>query len=78
MKETIIEIIKNQCALEENVTPESLLKELSLDSLSFVSVILELEDTFKVEFDLEELNIEEWERAEDIIRAVEEKVNAEK
>lgn len=74
----IIEIIKNQCALEENVTSESLLKELSLDSLSFVSVIAELEDTFGVEFELEELNIEEWERAEDIIKAVEEKVNAEK
>lgn len=78
MKEMIIEIIKNQCALEENVTSESLLKELSLDSLSFVSVIAELEDTFGVEFELEELNIEEWERAEDIIKAVEEKVNAEK
>lgn len=78
MKEKIIEIIKNNCALEERITAETLLKELSLDSLSFVSVIAELEDAFGIEFELEELNMEEWESAEDLIKAVEEKINAEK
>ena len=43
MKERIIEIIKNACALGEDVNVNSKLNELSLDSLSFISVIAELE-----------------------------------
>lgn len=37
MREEIIEIVRSYCALEEDIGPESELKLLSLDSLSFVS-----------------------------------------
>lgn len=36
MREEIIEIVRSYCALEEDIGPESELKLLSLDSLSFV------------------------------------------
>lgn len=78
MKEKIIEIITKNCALEERITGGSILKELSLDSLSFVEVLAEIEDAFGIEFELEELNMEEWEKVDDVIKAVEEKINAEK
>lgn len=76
MTEKIIELIKQNCALEENnVTPETKLKEISLDSLSFISLIVNLEQEFGIEFDDEELNIYEWETVQEIINLVEEKAN---
>ena len=76
MKNKIIEIIQNACALEEEITLESELKLLSLDSLSFVNVVVELEETFEVEFELDELEVFDWKTVGDIVKAVEEKINA--
>ena len=78
MKNKIIEIIQNACALEEEITLESELKLLSLDSLSFVNVVVELEETFEVEFELDELEVFDWKTVGDIVKAVEEKINAKK
>lgn len=74
MKEKIIEIVLSACALKEEADERTELKNLSLDSLSFVSVIVKLEDAFGIEFELEELNIDEWKNVGDLIKAVEEKV----
>ena len=76
MKERIIEIIKNACALDEDVNVNSKLNELSLDSLSFISVIAELEAACGVTFEPEELNISAWETVGDLILATEGKTNA--
>jgi len=78
MKEKITEIILSACALKETADENTRLKELSLDSLSFVSVIVKLEIEFSVEFELEALNIDEWETVGDIIKATEEKINEKK
>ena len=72
MKNKIIEVIHNACALEEKVTEESILEMLSLDSLTFVSIIVALENEFEIEFDIEKLNINNWETVQDIIEIVEE------
>lgn len=74
--ETIIQIIKNSCAYEESVTFESDLKLLSLDSLTFVGIIVEIEDFFGIEFNVDEISISVWETVEDIVKNVEEKLNA--
>ena len=42
--EEIVRIFGEACALDENVTEESRLKELSLDSLSFISALVRIED----------------------------------
>ena len=52
------------------------MKVLSLDSLSFVNVVVELEETFEVEFELDELEVFDWKTVGDIVKAVEEKINA--
>ena len=75
MKEEILKIIKKACALEEEVYEDSILSELSLDSFSFVEVLLEIEETFGVEFDVDELGVFNWEKVEEIIKNVEEKIN---
>lgn len=76
MKERIFEIIGDACALPEEITPESELKLLSLDSLSFVGAVVKLEEEFGIEFDLDELCILDWETVGDIVKCTEEKLNA--
>lgn len=74
-KQKIIEIILSACALGENhADVNTKLCELSLDSLSFVSVIVKLENEFGIEFDTDDLNIGKWETVQDIITATEEKL----
>ena len=75
MKEKIIAIIRNACALEEQVDENSELATLSLDSLSFVGVIVEMEEQFGVEFDIDELGVFDWKTVADIIKNVEEKLH---
>lgn len=77
-KQKIIEIILSASALgEEYADSTTPLYELSLDSLSFVSVIVKLENEFGIEFNTEDLNIGKWETVQNIITAVEEKLNEE-
>ena len=78
MKDKIIEIIRNACAIDEDVTEESELLMLSLDSLSFVGVIMEIEETFSIEFELEELNFLDFKIVSYVIRFTEEKLKAKK
>lgn len=78
MKDKVIEIIKNACAIDEEVTIDSELKLLSLDSLTFVGIIVELEEEFCVEFDFDEIEIDDWKIVRDIINCLEKKTNEKK
>ena len=76
MKDKVIEIVRKACALDEDVNESSELQTLSLDSLSFVSAIVDLETEFGITFDVDELTVVSWTTVGDIIKAVEEKINA--
>ena len=69
----VCRIIKESCALEEVVSLESELKLLSLDSLSFINILVEIEEIFEIEFDIEELGIFNWETVGYIVKVVEER-----
>lgn len=72
----IMELVRQSCALEEeNIRLDTKLNEISLDSLSFISLIVNLEQEFDMEFDDEELNIYDWETVQEIVNLVEEKIN---
>lgn len=76
MKETVINIIRNACALNEEVSENSELNTLSIDSLSFVNAIVELEEAFGISFDIDELNVAQWHTVTDIIHSMEERIHA--
>lgn len=78
MRERVVEIVKNACAINEEVTLDSELKLLSLDSLMFVGVVIDLEEEFGIEFEVDELDILDWKTVGDIAKSVEEKVNGKK
>lgn len=78
LKEKIIEIIQSFCAVDEEVTYDSELGLLSLDSLSFVELMVTIEEEFGIEFEFDEINIASWNTVGDLVNKVEEKFNAEK
>ena len=78
MRDRVVEIVKNACAINEEVTLDSELKLLSLDSLTFVGVVIDLEEEFGIEFEVDELDILDWKTVGDIAKSVEEKVNGKK
>lgn len=61
MKERIIQLLQDACALEEKrITSRTDLKELSLDSLSFIDFLVNVENEFGIEFAPEELMLGYW------------------
>ena len=48
--ERVVEIIKNYLDTDEIVSPESIISALSLDSLSFIEALVQIEDEFGIEF----------------------------
>ena len=76
MKEKIIEIIRNACALEEdNITLETRMQDISLDSLSFIECLVRVEEIFNIEFEAEELDMNGWETVGDILKEAERKIH---
>ena len=58
VRDEILEIIRGNCALPEpTLSFDSAFKDISIDSLSFIGLIVELEDKYGIEFEYEELNI---------------------
>lgn len=76
-KERVIRYVSDACALTEpDIRAETELSALSLDSLSFVELIVNLESEFEIEFEDEELNIYDYSTVDDIILLVRRKINA--
>lgn len=74
VSEKIIELIKENCALDDEVTSGSKFSELSIDSLSFISAIVEIETYFGIDCD-DGFIMSEYETIEDFIKFVEEKLD---
>ena len=74
MNEIIINIIKDNLALKEEVKENTNLSNLSLDSLSFINTLVTIEEVFSITFTDEELNINNFETVDDITCLVKRKV----
>ena len=74
MKEIIINIIKDNLALKEEIKEDTNLSKLSLDSLSFITALVTIEEVFSISFTDEELNINNFKNVNDLINIVNKKV----
>ena len=72
MKEKIIEIIQEACALDDVVSVDTKLQDISMDSLSFVEAIVKIEQEFDIEFGVDEAELAYWDTVGDIILKVKE------
>ena len=75
MNEIIINIIKDNLALKEDVKDDTNLSNLSLDSLSFITALVTIEEVFSITFTDEELNINNFKTVDDITCLVKRKVS---
>ena len=75
MNEIIINIIKDNLVLKEEVKDDTNLSNLSLDSLSFITALVTIEEVFSITFNDEELNINNFKTVDDITCLVKRKVS---
>ena len=70
MYEKLVSYAVDQLGLDpENITPESNFETLGIDSLDVVEMIMELENEYGVEFDLENQNISSFKELADFIES---------
>lgn len=70
MNDTIIKLIKNKVLFDENVNLNTKLTDLSLDSLSFIELLLEIEEMYKIEFNDSSLYIDNYKTVNDLINKI--------
>lgn len=75
MKEIILNIIRDNLALNEMIDSTSYLDEISLDSLSFIKTLVMIEEEFNIEFSDEELNYKKYITIDDLVKKVKEKTD---
>ena len=74
MKEIIVNIIKDNLAIKEEVKENTNLINLSLDSLSFINTLVTIEEVFSITFNDEELNINNFKNVSELVNLVQRKV----
>ncbi len=75
MNDNIIKLIKNKVLFDENVNLNTKLTDLSLDSLSFIELLLEIEEMYKIEFNDSSLYIDNYKTVNDLINKIKELKN---
>ena len=74
MKNKIKKIIEDICGKQDFNFNTSLSMDLSLDSLSFIRVISEIENEFNINFDDEDLDIDKIDSINKISKIIEKKL----
>ena len=70
----VAEILKKHCAKAVSaITDCTPLSAIGLDSLSFVAALVEIEETFGIEFELDELEFSAFKTAGGLLASVEQK-----
>lgn len=77
MKEKVIDIIKETLGIDSSreITGATDISSLGINSLNFLRIIVEIEETFDVEFDDNELNFDYFSTIDSVITLIEGKKN---
>ena len=70
MIKRITELVQTACACTENIELETPIGEISLDSLSFIELIVSIEEEFEIQFEDEDLNIRDYATVGDLFDKV--------
>lgn len=70
MKERVIQLLRDACALPEEIGEDTQLQSLSLDSLSFIEFLVNVENEFGIEFEPEDLVRERWNTVGEFIKEI--------
>ena len=72
MKRKITELVQAACVCGEVVHQETILNEISLDSLSFIMLLVSIEQEYGMAFNDEDFNIKSYDTVSDIIKRADE------
>lgn len=71
IKEKVYEILRDLSGLDEISDVDLLQMDLGLDSLNMVTLLIELEDCFNIEFEESDMNPFALKKVEDIVELIE-------
>lgn len=75
----VMNMIRESCAEKECcVTKQTSFADLSIDSLSFVELVVGVEDAFEISFDDSELILSDWKTVGNFIRRIKQKLQEKK
>ena len=74
-QEELINIIKEAVKDNQDITKETVLADLGIDSITFISLIIEIEDRYDIEFDDEKMMIEQYKTIGDLIIYIKESID---
>lgn len=77
VKQQVRKIIAQSLEVEEDILDEKKLVEIGFNSISFIKIIVDIEEYFNIEFDDNDLNYELFDTEEEIIKYVIDKLTAE-
>lgn len=71
----IIEIMKEAGELPDNIGLDTTFKEIELESINFITIVVEIEDYFEIEFDDENMLISKYKTVGNFVNYVESIIN---
>jgi acyl carrier protein len=77
MKERILEIMQKATPKMAGYNGENLLDDAGLDSLDIMNVVVELEQAFSIEFDIEDIASENFQTLDTVVDLVQRRMKAE-
>ena len=75
MKEKIINIFRKHCEFLDDDFDDKQLEELGIDSLTFIKVVVELENQFGFEFDDDDLDYKKFPHLDNVCDYINEKIS---
>lgn len=70
----IIKVMRKAGKLPDNIGLDTTFKELEIESITFITIIVEIEDYFEIEFDDENMILSNYEAVGDFVNYVESKI----
>lgn len=70
----IVKIMMKAGELPDNIGLDTTFKEIELDSINFITIIVEIEDYFEIEFDDENMILSKYQTIGEFVNYVENKI----
>lgn len=75
LRSEIVNLMVEAGELPDNIRLDTTFKELEIESVTFISIVVEIEDHFEIEFDDENMLISKYKTVEDFVNYVENIIN---
>ena len=75
IEQEIVKLMMEVGELPDNIGLDTTFKEIELESINFITIIVEIEEHFEIEFDDENMILSNYETVGDFVKYVESKMS---